>query len=557
MPEEKDDNLKSLGTVVSTPGTAAGTGIPINYLIAIGIDRYDCSFVKNFENKNCEKDCRDLAAVLTTKYEQFELYREDDTAEPILLNDNAGKQKILSRIQHFVKNQTANQLNNNLIIYFSGHGGSVKQGLTEMGCWIPYGCKEFSYDEVLAYDHFIPLLKQVCTENFLLISDSCRSGQIFNEIKKQNDIANAAKIDGHELSSWAIVSSRSNEDSKSGGPNRGSCFTEKLVEALTKFNERKFLISDLAARLDAAFVNDEEQKSYWGRLSLSTLPNSGQFILHTKQEVLNIQKRREFLQLNLAELNYDKQKARFIDLAAKNANLFAIFTGTQNCGLRHVSHQAKISVSFPGYKQNALRINPTLDAGDWNQRILQVFNAAFSKFNKSFTALDALHNYILSVLQKTHIVLELIFYTDDGIQESWREKDKKEFMDQVAQFVSAINKVNADDKGLFIFVVDEQDCDYEKLYGGKNIFDIDTVYMPKIECMDSIKAKEWYDRMRRSVAARGKSDLDEFDALFENILLEKIDDLISSTKGFPGSMLSSICRQAECEELAIQILDPQ
>ena len=176
-----DPETKSLGKARAAGASDAHGPGGINYIIAIGIDTYNSGVVKDFAYRNCEKDCRDLVAILTIRYLNFQIYKEKPEAPDLLLNADATLTNILDRIEAFANDKTVNTINNNLILFFSGHGGEVAQGYGKMGCWIPYGCKVAEYDEVVPYDKMTPFIKKLKTQNFLFISDSCRSGRSFGK----------------------------------------------------------------------------------------------------------------------------------------------------------------------------------------------------------------------------------------------------------------------------------------------------------------------------------------------------------------------------------------
>src|SRR5688572_25212414 len=104
---------------------------PINYLILIGISEYQDT---TWNIKSCTKDCECIRDLLVTKYQNFKVYKE-------LYNNEATREKIDAAIAAFNADEKVNNLSNNLIIFYSGHGGIYDTTKRKIGGWLPYDYK--------------------------------------------------------------------------------------------------------------------------------------------------------------------------------------------------------------------------------------------------------------------------------------------------------------------------------------------------------------------------------------------------------------------------------
>lgn len=533
-----DDDLKSS----SLPGSG------INYIIAIGIDKYNSKTVSDFPYENCKKDCADLIELLISKYIGFQVYKN------VLIDENAKKENIITLLQSFADDASANAKENNLVLYFSGHGGDVKQGIGKIGCWIPYGCNEIVYKEVLAYDILTPIIKNLTVHNFLFISDSCNSGKIFDEIRPVNNIADAKDFAGREISSWAIVSSRSNELSKAGGPGKNSKFTSGLMEILAMNMEKQLRVYGIIENLEQYFIDDVTQKPFSGRLHFQNIPNSGHFIFIPNENDLARKKRKVILQEKLMSLNYTDQETYFTKYANKEKKQFAILSGTADCGLNFLSLRVRRTPEFPSDFQIPFRVSPYATSGTGEQKILNIFNLAL---NTNFPNANLLANHILSILKNQSVIFELFFYNEKQNNDAVaRPKDKKELLDDLASFINKINNAFPDDNKLIIFIIDQDSCDYKSLYNDTPIAGIYSIYLPLVTPIKFTDADQWYKEMRKNYIG-DIARLKEFESLFKETIFKKLQDMIDETKGFPGSMIRKICKESECEKLAEELLYPK
>jgi hypothetical protein len=541
-----ETDTKSLGRDQTSKQTESKPFDGINYIIAIGIDTYQSPIVNDF-NGNCVKDCKDLVELLTTRYINFQAYKEKAEDPHYLINENAKQHNILAKIKAFVRDSKVNNINNNLIIFYSGHGWEVKQGPSKIGCWIPHACKSADYDEVIPYDKLTPLIKRLDTQNFLFISDSCRSGQIFNEIRAVNNIANSETIEGKELSRFAIVSSRSDENSKAGKANQNSLFTGRLLETLRANWDQELLVSNIIAALDKTFISDDKQKPFSGRLNFNNAPNSGQYTFYIDKKFIEPEKKKFYLRTELETFNYDSQMDKFIEFkTSKYSSLITIIDGTPDDGLRLIARKAKSYDYFPAKNQETYFINPTYALTTPEQKTLNLLNAALQK---EFKTMDDLTRHIRSILNASHLVLELRFFAD---AEKLPKQSKIDIINLVAEYISSILIAEKNPYKLFLFIVDEENSGYATIYTSDKISAVNAILIPPTDRVNDVKACNWYINVRKRSA-----NAEEFAQFFDSTIFDQMEMIIQETNGYPGNFIRLICQRAGCNDLADEILNPK
>ena len=142
MPDRGHTERQDKGPVAG-PAPAHGLNAPDTgktYVIAIGIDRYANPLFQDFPFGNCKLDCQQFTDALRERYRNIELF-----GNPILDTD-ATLANITERVRSFYRSDEANQPQNNLILYHSGHGEVIAKGSGTVGCWIPHGVKHLSFE---------------------------------------------------------------------------------------------------------------------------------------------------------------------------------------------------------------------------------------------------------------------------------------------------------------------------------------------------------------------------------------------------------------------------
>jgi formylglycine-generating enzyme len=259
MPEPS----KGIGMNTELP-PPAGT----NYLLAIAIDEY-AHLPRLY---NCRRDAEALIQLLTENY-SFE--PANVTA---LFDAEATLDQIDAVFEHLIDRVKPND---NLVIYYSGHGEYSRK--RQEGFWIPVDAGQGKYTQYLANDSIRRFVNQIKTYHTFLISDSCFSGSLFESGK--------GKDTGHYLeedpSRWVLTAGR-NEIVSDGKPGANSPFAEALQYQLKK--DRDFLgVAELCVNVQkevkAGAFGKTNQLPVFGPLHVEG-NKFGQFVFRRKKMIV-------------------------------------------------------------------------------------------------------------------------------------------------------------------------------------------------------------------------------------------------------------------------------
>ena len=197
-------------------------GDRVNYLLVIGIDRYQDDRYNNLNNSVL--GCGDIIKELTGKY-NFQTI-----VDPIY-NELATRRNILEKLTSL---QYLTTDEDNLIIYYAGHGQI--NHTTGKGSWIPFDASDSAIDyipNVILKD----IVEDIKAKHIFLISDSCFSGTFLTKGDNINE-KNYSKLDSRK-SRWYLASGGI-ETVSDGKPGQGSPFTNSLINYL-KENENTYI----------------------------------------------------------------------------------------------------------------------------------------------------------------------------------------------------------------------------------------------------------------------------------------------------------------------------
>lgn len=231
-----------------------------NHLFLIGIDSY-----KNLKKlSNSVKDIIDFKSILYDKYD----FSESDTYE--LLNENATNLKIQDALSGY-----ASSLNedDNLIIFFSGHGGFNHKD--ERGFWVPVDGTNL-YTTWIPNETILESIRKMNCRHLFLISDSCFSNTLLiNGIKKSN-------LEYEERPSrWALTSSF--DDSwDTGVSDENSLFGETIIKYLND-SEADFRVSTLIEYVKELYQVNVQQTPQGAPLKVEG-HKGGEFIFKIKHK---------------------------------------------------------------------------------------------------------------------------------------------------------------------------------------------------------------------------------------------------------------------------------
>ena len=233
-----------------------------NYLLAIGIDDYQ-HVPKLY---NCVKDVNDLIEVLTNKY----LFEKKNIKT--LFNEKATRRNIYQAFMKMAETLTADD---NLIVYFSGHGEYNK--IIGKGYWIPVNAEERDYSQYFNNSEIKDLLSAIKSHHTFLISDSCFSGALFAKGLGKNVSRRYEK----DPSRWGLTAGR-NEIVSDGKPGDNSPFAESLLYRL-KNTDKPIGVAELCAHVTEYVQANSNQTPIGEPLKVEGHKN-GQFVFHLKNQ---------------------------------------------------------------------------------------------------------------------------------------------------------------------------------------------------------------------------------------------------------------------------------
>jgi len=179
-----------------------------NYLLVIGIDKYDYSPQLN----NAVRDAQTFQQVLLDKYQfksehTYEFYDKDATRKNIL--------EVLGELENKITK------NDNLILNFSGHG--MVNAKKTKGFWVPVDAQ--SQVDYIPNSRIKDHLDEIQAQHIYLIIDSCFSGSI---VARSDEFTQRIEA----LPSRRVLTSGRNEVVSDGKIGSHSPFASCLIEYL-------------------------------------------------------------------------------------------------------------------------------------------------------------------------------------------------------------------------------------------------------------------------------------------------------------------------------------
>lgn len=235
--------------------------VPVNYLLITGINEYLYWPKLN----NPVKDAKDLKKLLVSKYvfnpkNIFELYDSSATTENIR--------------NELVKIKNTITSNDNLIIYYAGHGYYEEEA--DIGYWVPCNAHMDSLSEYIQTSLIYNYLSKIEARHIFLIADACFSGSLF----KSNAVS-YKENDDKTPSRWAF-SSGNIEVVADGMAGENSPFAESLIEVLSK-SRKNISVSQLIQNVKFRVESVAEQTPI-GRPMKMDQHQGGEFIFYLKKK---------------------------------------------------------------------------------------------------------------------------------------------------------------------------------------------------------------------------------------------------------------------------------
>lgn len=239
-----------------------------NYLFVIGINKYQSPQL--IDLNNAVNDAEEVIKVLVERY-GFELLPDP------LFNEQATRANIYAGFTRLVSELLPQD---NLIIYFSGHG--KMHPLTSKGYWVPYDANDTPVDfvENSVVKDFIGAIK---ARHVFLVADSCFSGTFLSTTRggikesKYEDLLN-------KTSRWMLASG-GEEMVGDGAKGKNSPFACNLLEFLTLNSNKHLSVEEIIRYVSIVTASEAKQKPVGASIE-NIGHDGGQLILTLKPEFI-------------------------------------------------------------------------------------------------------------------------------------------------------------------------------------------------------------------------------------------------------------------------------
>ncbi len=240
------------------------TPVVNNYLFVIGINQYKDENIPTLNN--ARKDAEDLVDLLTKYYD----FKKEN--QLILYDEKATLREVSRGFRALVKNIGPND---NLLVYFAGHGYLDKR--TNIGYLLPSNAENGEIETYLANSSVVDLIRAIKSKHTLLVLDSCFSGSLLM----------SRSVDEHEkyLENIEKYPSRIGlaagmiEKVSDGYHGDNSPFAKSFISFLAHNKQPKVAVSDLIQYVKKTVPNNSRQQPYSGVL-YDTGDLQGEFVFY-------------------------------------------------------------------------------------------------------------------------------------------------------------------------------------------------------------------------------------------------------------------------------------
>lgn len=232
-----------------------------SYLFVVGINDYTDWPKLN----NAVKDANDVVNVLLSKY-QFQF--ENVT---FIKNESATRVNIYNSLRSLIEKITPND---NLLVYFSGHGHFDK--LLNEGYWIPIEASTNSPADYISNSDILKILGSINSQHTFLVADACFSGALFADARR-GYTENVEKF----RSRWGLASGRL-ETVSDGMAGLNSPFAKRFIQYLKENEKEKFPVSELVQFVKMQ-VAEETNQTPIGNPLKSLGDEGGEFVFYRKK----------------------------------------------------------------------------------------------------------------------------------------------------------------------------------------------------------------------------------------------------------------------------------
>ena len=232
-----------------------------NYLFLVGINEYE-SWPKL---RGAVNDVLEVKRLLTSHYQ----FAPENTIE--LINERATRDAIDSVFRVLLRNLSSND---NLVVYFAGHGILDKELNT--GYWIPVDARKKKYTDYIKNADIQQYLEPLKARHSFIVADACFSGSFLKGSRGESFEDKVEKL----RSKWIFCSGREEEVADLMPGKQNSPFAYYLLKFLTECTE-KISVSELSQKVMQAVANNSSQVPIAGPI-VNTGDEGGQFIFRRK-----------------------------------------------------------------------------------------------------------------------------------------------------------------------------------------------------------------------------------------------------------------------------------
>jgi hypothetical protein len=227
-----------------------------NKLFLIGINTYP-------NGKDLHSSVKGITDIKNILLEKFD-FLEEDTYE--LTNESATNLNIQNAFRKYI---TTLKEDDNLVIFFSGHGNYEKE--SDIGYWVPYDAKD--YTNYISNQTLVKYLESIKCKHIFVISDSCFSNSLLLTGKTKS-------LDEYfeKKSRWALASAF--HESKDADEFTNTLFCEYILNFLEEA-ETDFRVSELIEFVKEKFLINVFQKPQGSPLQIPG-HEGGEFVFKIK-----------------------------------------------------------------------------------------------------------------------------------------------------------------------------------------------------------------------------------------------------------------------------------
>ena len=234
-----------------------------SYALVIGIDAYKGKWTPL---QNAVRDAKAVAEVLEKKFEFEKVHT--------LYDQEATRDNVLGMFDQLTRSLGPND---NLLIYFSGHGR--KEPPLNKGYWVPVDATEKSIGRYISNREIQDYLGAMNARHVLLVADACFAGDIFkgNTLKYEFEENESYYRKVAEKKSRDGLTSGGDEPVLDGGANGHSLFAWHFLKALDGIKKNYFSAEEVYQELKIPVANNSDQTPIFLPIK-NTDDAGGQFI---------------------------------------------------------------------------------------------------------------------------------------------------------------------------------------------------------------------------------------------------------------------------------------